>query len=224
MSFWVLRSSRRMGTRGACVWAGWFVIPQVCHRANGFTTRLDFKTSPLPNWPIEAYLGMSPVTGNRTRKFPRNGQNRNLSTHPALYESGYSLHTLRQASRRSWRIGQKWPVRMKFMCQEGTMQTACLRHMGKKLLVALTMEGKFAGEGLQTIDEDGRHALGDGERTGRTEWNRRNSRCGVKGPQCRTSTTVSNQFRRRAIGGCSVGARCFDRQRVQPRFFTRRGN
>jgi hypothetical protein len=26
--------------------------------------------------------------------------------------------------------------------------------MGKKLLVALTMEGKFAGEGLQTIDQD----------------------------------------------------------------------
>jgi hypothetical protein len=25
---------------------------------------------------------------------------------------------------------------------------------GKKLLVALTMEGKFAGEGLQSIDED----------------------------------------------------------------------
>ena len=71
-----------------------------------------------------------------------------------FYESGYSLHTLRQASRRSWRIGQRWPVRVKFMCQEGTMQTACLRHMGKKLLVALTMEGKFAGEGLQTIDED----------------------------------------------------------------------
>jgi len=37
---------------------------------------------------------------------------------------------------------------------EGTMQTACLRLMGKKLLVALTMEGKFAGEGLQSIDED----------------------------------------------------------------------
>jgi len=71
-----------------------------------------------------------------------------------FYESGYSLHTLRQASRRSWRIGQKRPVRVKFLCQEGTMQTACLRHMGKKLLVALTMEGKFAGEGLQTIDDD----------------------------------------------------------------------
>ena len=71
-----------------------------------------------------------------------------------FYESGYSLHTLRQASRRSWRIGQRRPVRVKFLCCEGTMQTACLRLMGKKLLVALTMEGKFAGEGLQNIDED----------------------------------------------------------------------
>src|ERR1700724_3210696 len=71
-----------------------------------------------------------------------------------FYESGYSLHTLRQASRRSWRIGQRRPVRVKFICYEGNMQTACLRLMGKKLLVALTMEGKFAGEGLQNIDED----------------------------------------------------------------------
>jgi len=71
-----------------------------------------------------------------------------------FYESGYSLHTLRQASRRSWRIGQRRPVRVKFLCYEGTMQTACFRLMGKKLLVALTMEGKFAGEGLQNIDED----------------------------------------------------------------------
>jgi superfamily II DNA or RNA helicase len=71
-----------------------------------------------------------------------------------FYESGYSLHTLRQASRRSWRIGQRRPVRVRFLCYEGTMQTACLRLMGKKLLVALTMEGKFAGEGLQNIDED----------------------------------------------------------------------
>jgi hypothetical protein len=71
-----------------------------------------------------------------------------------FYESGYSLHTLRQASRRSWRIGQRRPVRILFMCYEGTMQTSCLRLMGKKLLVALTMEGKFAGEGLQSVDED----------------------------------------------------------------------
>jgi len=71
-----------------------------------------------------------------------------------FYESGYSLHTLRQASRRSWRIGQRLPVRVKFLCYEGTMQANCLRLMGRKLLVALAMEGKFAGEGLQSLDED----------------------------------------------------------------------
>ncbi len=34
------------------------------------------------------------------------------------------------------------------------MQGNCLRLMGKKLLVALAMEGKFAGEGLQSLDDD----------------------------------------------------------------------
>lgn len=71
-----------------------------------------------------------------------------------FYESGYSLHTLRQASRRSWRNGQRQPVRVKFLCYEDTMQANCLRLMGRKLLVALAMEGKFAGEGLQSLDED----------------------------------------------------------------------
>ena len=34
------------------------------------------------------------------------------------------------------------------------MQTKCLRLMGKKLLVALTLEGKFAAEGLHDIEDD----------------------------------------------------------------------
>jgi len=33
------------------------------------------------------------------------------------------------------------------------MQETCLRLMGKKLLVSLAMEGKFASDGLQAIDE-----------------------------------------------------------------------
>src|SRR5208337_3255712 len=71
-----------------------------------------------------------------------------------FYETGYSLHTLRQASRRSWRIGQRHPVRVKFVTYPGTMQETCLRLMGKKMLVALMMEGKFSGEGLQSLDTD----------------------------------------------------------------------
>jgi hypothetical protein len=71
-----------------------------------------------------------------------------------FHETGYSLHTLRQSSRRSWRIGQRRPVEVKFFAYKGTMQEVCLRMMGKKLLVALAMEGKFASEGLQAIDGD----------------------------------------------------------------------
>jgi hypothetical protein len=71
-----------------------------------------------------------------------------------FYETGYSLHTLRQASRRSWRIGQKHPVRVKFFVTKGTTQTTCLRLMGKKMLVALMMEGKFSGEGIHSLESD----------------------------------------------------------------------
>ena len=70
-----------------------------------------------------------------------------------FYETGYSIYTLRQASRRSWRIGQKKNVNVKFFYYAGTMQEACLRLMGKKLLVSLAMEGKFATDGLQAIDD-----------------------------------------------------------------------
>ena len=70
-----------------------------------------------------------------------------------FYETGYSIYTLRQASRRSWRIGQWSNVNVKFFYYTGTMQEACLRLMGKKLLVSLALEGKFATDGLQAIDE-----------------------------------------------------------------------
>jgi hypothetical protein len=70
-----------------------------------------------------------------------------------FYETGHSIYTLRQASRRSWRIGQRSNVNVKFFYYAATMQEACLRLMGKKLLVSLAMEGKFASDGLQAIDE-----------------------------------------------------------------------
>lgn len=69
-------------------------------------------------------------------------------------QTGYSIYTLRQASRRSWRIGQKEPVRVAFFTYKDTAQESCLRLMGKKLLVSLAMEGKLHAEGLQAIDQD----------------------------------------------------------------------
>jgi hypothetical protein len=46
------------------------------------------------------------------------------------------------------------PVKVKFLYYAGTMQETCLRLMGKKLLVALAMEGKFSSEGLQAINDE----------------------------------------------------------------------
>ncbi|HEV2314761.1 MAG TPA: helicase-related protein [Candidatus Acidoferrales bacterium] len=71
-----------------------------------------------------------------------------------FYETGYSVYVLRQASRRSWRIGQRLPVKVKFLHYAETMQESCLRLMGTKLLVSLAMEGKFSSEGLQAINEE----------------------------------------------------------------------
>jgi hypothetical protein len=71
-----------------------------------------------------------------------------------FYETGYSLHTLRQASRRSWRIGQHLGVRVKFFIYALSTQMTCLRLMGRKMLVALMMEGKFSGEGIHSMDAE----------------------------------------------------------------------
>jgi hypothetical protein len=75
---------------------------------------------------------------------------------PSIYfvQTGYSIYTLRQASRRSWRIGQRSNVVVRFLSYNETMQTSCLRLMGKKLLVSLAMEGKFSNEGLQGLEDD----------------------------------------------------------------------
>lgn len=69
------------------------------------------------------------------------------------YQTGYSTFTLRQASRRSWRIGQSKPVSVRFLCYENTAQVGCLRLMGRKLLVSMALEGKFSDSGLQAMDD-----------------------------------------------------------------------
>lgn len=71
-----------------------------------------------------------------------------------FYETGYSTHVLRQASRRSWRIGQKKPVRVCYMSYAGTAQERCLRLMGKKMLVSLALEGKLTNHGLTAMEQD----------------------------------------------------------------------
>ncbi|NNG66433.1 DEAD/DEAH box helicase [Caldanaerobacter subterraneus] len=71
-----------------------------------------------------------------------------------FYQTGYNLFTLRQASRRSWRIGQDKPVRVIFMAYKDTLQYNALTLMGSKLEAALAIEGKFSEEGLRSLSEN----------------------------------------------------------------------
>lgn len=71
-----------------------------------------------------------------------------------FYETGHSVHVMRQASRRSYRIGQRLPVRVKFLIYLLTTQDTCLSHMLRKKLIALTTEGQYCGEGIEQDDDE----------------------------------------------------------------------
>jgi len=68
-----------------------------------------------------------------------------------FYQTGYSIFTLRQASRRSWRIGQDKPVRIHYLHYQGTMQERALELVGKKLSASLAIEGKLTADGLASL-------------------------------------------------------------------------
>jgi hypothetical protein len=68
-----------------------------------------------------------------------------------FYETGYNLFTLRQAARRSWRIGQHQPCRIVYFYYADTMQERALALMGKKLTAAQALEGTFASDGLVAL-------------------------------------------------------------------------
>ena len=71
------------------------------------------------------------------------------------YETDYSVYTMRQASRRSWRIGQTRPVKVVFMAYRTTLQADALKLVAKKLQSSLAVEGELPEDGLATYGDDG---------------------------------------------------------------------
>ncbi len=78
-----------------------------------------------------------------------------------FYQTGYNTFTLRQASRRSWRIGQKLPCKTVFLYYTGSFQESCMAHMGKKMSACEAIDGKFSAEGLAAMagEDDATMAL-----------------------------------------------------------------
>ena len=71
------------------------------------------------------------------------------------FETDYSVYTMRQASRRSWRIGQNRPVRVVFMAYRGSLQADALKLVAKKLQSSLAVEGELPEDGLAAYGDDG---------------------------------------------------------------------
>ena len=70
-------------------------------------------------------------------------------------QSGYNVYTLQQASRRSWRIGQKLPVDVHFLGYEGCAQMECLSLMAAKIAVSQSTSGDMPDSGLDVLNQSG---------------------------------------------------------------------
>jgi len=68
-----------------------------------------------------------------------------------FHQCPLSTFTLRQASRRSWRIGQAEPVKVCYMAYEGTLQSRLLTLVAQKVLAASSLEGEFSEDGLAAL-------------------------------------------------------------------------
>ena len=70
-------------------------------------------------------------------------------------KNDYSVYVMRQASRRSWRIGQTRPVKVVFMAYLNTLQADALKLVAKKLQSSLAVEGELPEDGLAAYGDDG---------------------------------------------------------------------
>lgn len=71
-----------------------------------------------------------------------------------FYQMGYNLFTMRQASRRSWRLSQTKDVKVYFMYYQTSIQEQTLSLMATKLQAAMALEGKFSEEGLRAMSNN----------------------------------------------------------------------
>ena len=71
-----------------------------------------------------------------------------------FYQLNYNLFTMRQASRRSWRINQDHDIQVYFLYYKSTVQEQALSLMATKLQASMSIEGKFSEEGLSAMSNN----------------------------------------------------------------------
>ena len=121
-----------------------------------FTTDIGFH--PYPPEKREDWLSRRLSAGTQVvitnPKCVETGLDLNAFTTLIFYSMGYNLFTLRQASRRSWRINQTAPrVEVYMLYYADTMQAKAMKLMASKLAVAGLIEGTFSEEGLVAMSD-----------------------------------------------------------------------
>ena len=71
-----------------------------------------------------------------------------------FYQVGYNIFTMRQASRRSWRLSQTHPIQVYFLYYQETIQEQALSLMATKLQASMAIEGRFSEEGLRAMSNN----------------------------------------------------------------------
>ena len=67
------------------------------------------------------------------------------------HEADYNTARVRQASRRSWRIGQTQPVRIYYLTYGDSKQTQALYLIAQKVATSLAVEGDLSNDGLTAL-------------------------------------------------------------------------
>ncbi len=134
--------------------------------------RLEWVCSQVPGAKVQSLRSTTTSTRKRetwVKKKVNNERINVLICHPELVETGLDLlefqtiiwmqtgyipATVRQASSRSWRIGQTDPVKIIFLCYKDTLQEKCFQLIGSKLNAAGILEGNLSNEGLRNFGQD----------------------------------------------------------------------
>jgi len=135
--------------------------------------RLEWVASQVPGARVQTLRSTTVNTRKREAyvKAKLNIEGKNvLICHPELVETGLDLlecptiiwmqtgyipSTVRQASARSWRIGQDAEVKVIFLCYKDTLQEKCFQLTGSKLNAAGILEGNLTNEGLRSFGDTG---------------------------------------------------------------------
>ena len=159
-----LVAAERMEGRRVLVYATHTRTRDITERMSDILTRHGFR---------EAVMKADAVAPDRREAWVENKVKEGIDVlicHPRLVQTGldlidfptivwaetdYSVYTMRQASRRSWRIGQTRPVKVVFMAYRGTLQADALKLVAQKLQSSLAVEGELPEDGLAAYGDDG---------------------------------------------------------------------